>query len=157
MRFSRNFTTKMIDNLGMPGKAKAEAAAEVKVNACDEYIRMKLQVTGASNELKALSKQLQECSSLLATLKQDPRAECKAAYTTYHTEYQLSQNLVVDVTDQIGIAKAIAPEDVDQSKALLDQLKKERAAMYTTLQGIKDAKVAVKKLLNSKPLALTLD
>jgi hypothetical protein len=144
---SKNLSTKMIEGLSNPSEAKEPV---VTITACEENLRLKMQKKPANQELKSLTKVLGECCMLLAQLKQDARPECQAAHKEYSLNLVACQNLCEQVINSLGCAKALSPEDKEGSATLLEDLKKQRSQMFSMINGIKEAKTQVRRLL-TKP------
>ena len=117
---SKNLNTKMIEGLSSPSEPKE---ALVKITACEENLRLKVQEKGAQKELQSLQKALSECTMLLAQLKRDPREECQDAHKTHLENLANCQKLCEAVMDNIGMSKATDPQDKEGSKILLEAIR----------------------------------
>ena len=138
-------TDALPDAEGLPSSTKA--SKDVVIIACPDWTAMNHSVKQTTSTKNQLGNEVSACGILLATLKNHSKPEASEEYTKREGEFKEAQKLLDDITNQIGICKAVDCKDEEGSKAATKDLKAQRSLAIVALQQMKEAKTDVKAFL----------
>ena len=145
---AQKLSIKMIEDLdaGEDGEAagkKSDSSSGVTVVACEEYLELLRVSKAAAAEQKKLVAMSQAVSLELAQLRQYPGDTVAKLLGRYERSGDQVSKLVDDVTNQIGITKALGPSDKAGADTVLVELKTMRSSMFSSTEAIKEAKSVI--------------
>lgn len=128
-------------NVSAGGSTGSKGGDSVQIVATEEYLEMQRAAKQAGIDQKKLASASQAISELFAQLKVYKQEAADAIVAKYADEATGVSDMVNEVTNQIGISKAVPPGDKDQSLEVIKAIKQQRANMFAATEAIKEAKV----------------
>jgi hypothetical protein len=144
----------LVNQLADPDGVETSKDKKVNILACAEWTQLQAVAKTVVTEGGRLQKELQSCALLLAQLKNRKEPACQQLAGKCQPNYEAGQKLVQALLDKAGCAKAVEPQDKDQSVCLLPDMKQMRNDILIMIQGIRDAKVEVNSTLKTAQKAL---